>query len=91
MIAVPNDHIVLSAGNIIAKDKVKKIQERLDRTNNLSIEELQGLIDKMSNGKEDAREGLGLIKMKAWSGNNLNNEFSDVDDDSSFFSLEVTI
>jgi Family of unknown function (DUF6272) len=85
---------VITSGNLIFKTKVEELEAKLERVNNADTEELNALYSGLLLAEErlDQRgAGLGLIDMKLKSKNKLQYTISEVNEELSFFSLQITI
>lgn len=81
-------------GNFVLKDRVKIIKDRLDQINYLKSNELKSLYKLVLNNEEFSPKGgggLGMIDIARKSGNKLEYDFFDYNDQYSFFSLNVAI
>ncbi len=84
----------LFSGNYIKNDNLNDLKKRIEFINSLSFEEMdmffnQRLISFETH--EGVENGLGLIDMKLKSGCNLVYDFQRIDDEYSFFSMQVKI
>ena len=94
LIVKENDHFVVRTGNYINKDKAKDLQEKLNIINSMNKDELReyyqlSLNNAMVSNKGTA--GLGLIDIARKSGNKLDFEFLKINEETSFFCLNVKI
>ena len=81
-------------GNYILKSAVEKLQFRIDELNKLSPAELRTHYQQSLAGSEFSDKGgagLGIIEMARKSGNKINYEFTRVNDQYSFFTLEISL
>jgi len=88
------DNIVIKAGNPIPEDKKGKLVSRLDRVNEMDEEALTSLYEKIINNEtrpEENGAGLGFILMKLKSGNKIDYSFSRVNNNFSFFEIQVSV
>lgn len=84
----------ITTGNIIEKDKIAALSNKLEKINSLEQTELtQFYREILSNGKLSAKggAGLGLIEMARKSGNKLSYGFRDVNEENSYFYLHTHI
>ena len=84
----------LTAGNLISNDKVEVLKKNLNLVNQLSVEELDELYTKVlleEEKPEDKGAGLGLIDMRIKSGNNIAFDFNPVNEQHSFFTMQIKI
>ncbi len=88
------DSIVFTTGNYIQNPKIEKLNNKIEKINNLEKDKLTEYYNKSLFNFEDNNDvhtGLGLIDIKMKSKNNLTYDFYKIDDEYSFFSLQVTI
>lgn len=84
----------IMTGNHIAMGNVLGMKSRLDRINKMNREELKTYYKEvLNNGEMSAKGGggLGMIDIARKSGKKLDYTFHEVDDNYSFFSLNVKI
>jgi hypothetical protein len=90
-----NDNIyTIITGNHINSQSVTRLKEKLELVNSLSAAELRTHYQQSLAGAELSEKGgagLGIIEMARKSGNKLKYEFTNVDNEYSFFTLEITI
>ena len=89
-----SDAYHIRSGNVIRNTSRKELIDRCRLINSLDREELNKLYLKERNRAiEDNREGgnIGLIEMARRSRNPLNVSMDQIDDDTTFFSIEVRI
>lgn len=94
MISKQDGRFMIRTGNYIVNDKAKDLKEKLQRINSMDKEELRqyyqdSLESSMVSIKGTA--GLGMIDIARKSGNKLDFEFLKVNEESSFFCLNVKI
>jgi len=85
---------LLTSGNYILNKNVPRLKEKLDTINNLEQKGLNDFYSKtlMDFKKDDSkRSGLGIIDMRIKSKQPFFYEFYPIDEDYSFFSLQITI
>jgi hypothetical protein len=87
------DYTIIT-GNYVLNSSVNILKEKLEEINSLSPEEIrskhrQALSE--STFSEKGGAGLGLLEMARKSGNKLNYEFTNIDNQYSFFSLAISI
>jgi hypothetical protein len=81
-------------GNYVLKAESEKLKRKIDEVNAFSPEELRFHYQQTLAGNEFSEKGgagLGIIEMARKSGNKLNYEFTNVNNEYSFFSLAITI
>jgi len=84
----------IMTGNYIAKENVELMKGRLDTINNMSQDELKVYYKEvLNNGQMSAKGGggLGMIDIARKSGKKLEYNFDPIDNDHSFFSLNVKV
>lgn len=84
----------ISTGNFIKNNRVKVLKEKLDKINTLSGDELKALYKRILNNHEFSQKGgggLGMIDIAKRTGNKLDYEFYDINNEFSFFSLNINI
>lgn len=94
MISKQDGRFMIRTGNYIDNDKAEELKEKLQTINSMDKEELRqyyqdSLESSMISTKGTA--GLGMIDIARKSGNKLDFEFLKVNDESSFFCLNVKI
>ena len=94
MIVKDEDAFLIQTGNYIDKKNVEKLDQRLKKINSLDKEDLRDYYrEVLGNGSVSNKgtAGLGMIDIARKSGNKLEYEFLDIDEEFSFFSLNVKI
>ena len=94
MVIRNEDTYYVQTGNYIDKSIVNQLQERLEKINSLDKEGLREYYrETLDNGSVSSKgtAGLGMIDIARKSGNKLEYEFLEVDEEFSFFSLNVKI
>jgi hypothetical protein len=91
-----DDSISIYAGNPVRKERTDLLAKRLDKVNNMSQEDLNILYEKILNRETRLTEngagaGLGFILMKLKSGKKIDYSFTRIDNDFSFFELQVSV
>ena len=84
----------VATGNIVSTAKVIELKGKIEKVNAATFNELSDLYNKIILGDEISGEngaGLGLIDMKLKSGNNLAFDFTPIDNENSFYSLQINI
>ncbi len=84
----------ISTGNFIKKDKINSIKDRIDQVNSLSDDEVKILYREILNNSEFSDKGgggLGILDIVRKTGNKLEYNFFQVDDDYIFYALDVYI
>ena len=94
LIVKQQDHFAIRTGNYIDNDKAADLQGKLNIINSMDKEELReyyqlSLNNSMVSNKGTA--GLGMIDIARKSGNKLDFEFLKINDETSFFCLNVKI
>lgn len=88
------DCFYLTSSNVISNDKVKGLTKNLNQINELSKTELKELYKVVLGGgalSEKGGAGLGIIEMARKSGNKLKYAFEQVDDQWSYFYLQISL
>jgi hypothetical protein len=82
------------SGNVIKNDRVDELKEKIEKINTMSEEELKAfykfLIRNVS-FSGNSGSGLGLIQIARKTGNPLDFDFEQIDDDHYFFSLKTLV
>lgn len=84
----------LTTGNLIPKEKVASLKDKLDRINNLDKEGVKELFREALIGQNidsDSTGNMGLIEMARKSGNKLQYQFDKVNDQYSYFMLTIMV
>lgn len=84
----------VSTGNVISSSNIPDLKERLDGINKLNVDEIRSVYRRMlSNSKISSKggAGLGLIEMAKKTGNRLDYDFLEIDDEKSYFILNKTV
>jgi len=88
------DNLLLTSGNYIKNEKIEKLRNRIELVNRLDSNGLNELYKStlMKTDSEDHRKtGLGIVDMRIKSKNKFEYAFHPVDDEKSFFGIQVTI
>ncbi len=94
MIERQEEKYILTSGNLIFNSKVEELVNKLDRVNSSDVNGLNALFNTLLMAEERADQrgaGLGLIDMKLKSKHQLEYLIHKVDDDFSFFTVQVKI
>ncbi|MBI1837533.1 MAG: hypothetical protein HYR91_09745 [Flavobacteriia bacterium] len=94
MVLKNEEGFLIQTGNYIEKELALELEAKLIKINSLGKEELREYYQTiLSNGavSEKGTAGLGMIDIARKSGNKLEYEFLDVDENYCFFSLNVKI
>jgi len=94
MIGKLDDEYVITSGNPVKNDVVGLLTEKLDQINSLDKEGLKALYKDIIKGTEISEKGgagLGFVDMARKSGQKLEYDFTQINDEHSFFSLKTTI
>ncbi len=84
----------IMTGNFIASENVEMMQGRLDRINEMDKDQLKVYYKEvLNNGEMSAKGGggLGMIDIARKSGKKLEYNFDPIDDEYSFFSLNIKV
>jgi hypothetical protein len=94
MIAQDNSGYSVLTGNYMARDEVNELKNRLDQVNGCEPEQLRELYkSRLGDGKftRSGGGGLGIIDIARKSGQKLEYGFVPMDNDNTFFSLNVNV
>lgn len=94
MIGKLDDEYVITSGNPVKNDIVGLLTEKLNQINSLDKEGLKALYKEIIKGTEISEKGgagLGFVDMARKSGQKLEFDFTEINDEHSFFSLKTTI
>lgn len=89
-----NGGYTVTTGNVIPAANIRDLRSRLNEINNLDISEIRSVYRQMLANSELSSKGgagLGLIEMAKMTGNKLDYDFIDLDDDNSYFILSKTV
>jgi hypothetical protein len=94
MIGQSEKEFVIYSGNVINKDKVQELKDKLSKLNMMTEDELKDfhkywMMNESKSGKPGF--GLGLIHIARFTGNPLDFDFEPVDPDHYFFSLKTKV
>jgi hypothetical protein len=90
---IDNQYTIIT-GNYIKKESVSSLQKRLEDINQLSKDQLKEFYKEILNNGEMSMKGgggLGMVDIARKTGDKLNFNFLPVDDQYSFFSLNIKI
>ncbi|MFW6007410.1 MAG: SiaB family protein kinase [Halanaerobiales bacterium] len=93
-IGYKDDKYFVSSGNIVKKENMEELKERLEKINSYSEKELASVYRKKlrASKNEDSRgAGLGLIEMARKSSEKLHFKFEKNNDEYCFFTLTIKI
>lgn len=88
------DFYYITTGNYIKNEAVGKLRDRINRVNALSKDELRQYYREILDNNQISNKGgadLGMIDMARKSGEKLDYEFVDINDEYSFFGLKVKV
>jgi hypothetical protein len=94
MISLNKNGYSITTGNYILTSRKESFRERLERINSLEREELKDLYKEIlnSDGRSDkGGGGLGMIDIARKTGKKLNYDFAPLNDEYSFFSLNINV
>jgi len=89
-----NDLYKVTTGNFINSRRIKFLKEKIDKINSLSKDELKDMYKFILNHQKLSAKGgggLGLVDIARKSGNQLEYEFLNYNDDYYFFNLTIRI
>jgi hypothetical protein len=81
-------------GNLVKTEKVEELGKMIDEVNNLDNQELRELYKQKLNTdgfSDKGTAGLGFVDMARKTGQKLNYKFYEMDEDYSYFSLELKL
>jgi hypothetical protein len=94
MIERHHGRYIITSGNLIFKTRVEALKSKLERVNNADTSGLNSLYSGLllAEDRVDQRgAGLGLIDMKLKSKHNLHYDFSEVNEELSYFTLQIIV
>jgi hypothetical protein len=94
MMGKQNDEYFILTGNFMPNNNVSGLKNKLDIINSMDKEQLKEYYkETLNNGQMSAKGGggLGMIDIARKSGQKLNYEFLPIDEENSFFSLNVKV
>jgi len=94
MISLSNNGYSITTGNYILTSRKKSFRDRLDRINSLEPTDLKELYKEVlsSDSRSDkGGGGLGMIDIARKTGKKLNYDFTPLNDEYSFFSLNINV
>ncbi|MFC2175392.1 SiaB family protein kinase [Bacteroidota bacterium] len=94
MISLIQNGYSITTGNYIQSNRVSGFESRLERINSLNKEELKTLYKEMLNSEKRSDRGgggLGMIDIARKTGKKLNYDFITLNNDYSFFSLNINV
>lgn len=94
LIGKEKGHFIIRTGNYIDSDKVDILKERLNKINSLDKDDLKIYYQDSLNSSvvsSKGTAGLGMIDIARKSGNKLEYEFLKINEETSFFCLNVKI
>lgn len=89
-----NDYYYINVGNLVDKNSVPGLEDKLNRINSLDKEGLKSLHSEiLTTGSisEKGGAGLGLIEIAMKSGNKIDYSFSNYNDELLFFAMQVKL
>jgi len=89
-----NDSYKVITGNFINSRRIKFLKEKIDKINSLSKDELKDMYKFILNHQKLSAKGgggLGLVDIARKSGNKLEYEFHNYNDDYYFFNLTIRV
>lgn len=94
LIAKEEDYFMIRTGNYVDKQNAQDLAEKLEKINGMDRDELKLYYQEVLNNgslSDKGTAGLGMIDIARKSGNKLEYQLLDVNDDVSFFCLNVKI
>jgi hypothetical protein len=89
-----NGGYTVTTGNVISTSNIEDLKRRLDEINHLQTGEIRNVYRQMLSNSEFSSKGgagLGLIEMAKKTGNKLDYDFLQVDNEHSYFILSKTV
>ncbi|MGD0342345.1 MAG: SiaB family protein kinase [Bacteroidales bacterium] len=89
-----NGGYTVTTGNVISSSNIDDLKKRLDEINHLQTGELRSVYRQMLSNSEFSSKGgagLGLIEMAKKTGNKLDYDFMQLDNEHSYFILSKTV
>ncbi len=87
-------HYIVATGNLVHNDEIEDLKFKLDRVNQLDNEALKSLYEDIINqesSEEERGAGLGLITMALRTEHEITYDFTPVDSEHSFFTMQIMI
>jgi predicted DNA-binding transcriptional regulator len=94
MIGQSEKEFVIYSGNVIKKEKVQELKDKLSKLNMMTDDELKGFYKYWMMNETISKKpgfGLGLIHIARFTGNPLDFDFELIDSDHYFFSLKTKV
>jgi len=94
MIGKDDSNYNIMTGNYILSKNIEVLTAKMDKVNSLSVDELKVLYKEILNNDQYSEKGgggLGLVDMARKTGQKLGYNFKKIDDDYSFFSLDIKV
>jgi len=94
MISLHSKGYSITTGNYILSSRMDLFKDKLERINSLDKEELKELYKEVLNSEERSTKGgggLGMIDIARKTGKKLNYDFIPLNDEYSFFSLNINV
>jgi len=88
------EEFILTSGNFVTNDKIESFRSRLDMINELDEDELNDYFNKIlldQSAVDPQKTGLGFIDMRLKTHRKIAYDFTKIDDDYSFFTLQTSI
>ena len=89
-----NGGYTVTTGNVISTSNIDDLKKRLDEINHLQTGEIREVYRQMLSNSEFSSKGgagLGLIEMAKKTGNKLDYDFEQLDDENSYYILSKTV
>ena len=89
-----NEAYSIVAGNFITNDKISSLENKIEKINNSSPEEIKNLYKFILHHQKISEKGgggLGLVDIARKTGNRLDYKFTDYNSEFSFFQLRIKI
>ena len=94
IIGKDDENYYIMTGNYVLSQKIGPLTEKMEKINAMSMDELKALYIEILNNDQFSSKGgggLGLVDIARRTGHKLGYNFKPVDDEYSFFSLDIKI
>ena len=94
MIGKDDENYNIMTGNYILSENIDPLTTKMDKVNSMSVDELKILYKEILNNDQYSAKGgggLGLVDIARRTGQKLGYSFKEIDDEYSFFSLDIKV
>ena len=94
MIGKDDENYNIMTGNYILSENIVPLTTKMDKVNSMSVDELKILYKEILNNDQYSAKGgggLGLVDIARRTGQKLGYSFKEIDDEYSFFSLDIKV